>query len=386
MKKLISLFILSALSLSILASCNLFRSNATDTQNQVIQPTPNLIPGVTIQLVVKTGDTTFFDTVGQIITYRYRIRNTGTTSTPGPITATGLPITCPEINTVGNLDDLLDPEELIVCTATYTVTQADLDLGTITHIATAFVNGIASEPVTTTLTTTPPTVLSLTKTANPVIYNSLGQPITYTYVITNIGSDPLGPVQFVVSDPGLSALINCGDPALTLAPAGTVTCSAIYTITQADMDVGLVSTSATASGEGLAPSLPAGATITKDVSAPTPPGLVVGSTITHKVAQGEWLWQIARCYGADPKKVSAENPQLPNPAEISPGMTVTVPNIGSDGTIYGPPCVGTHIVQATDTWDSIAQTYRADVTVLQMANKHTLTVGDELVIPLNSAK
>jgi uncharacterized repeat protein (TIGR01451 family) len=295
-------------------------------------------------------------------------------------------MTCPAINTVGNLDDALDPDELIVCTATYTITQADLDLGSITNVATVIVNGIASEPVTTTLSTSPPTVLSLTKTANPVTYDHLSQTITYTYVITNSSPNPLGPVQFVVSDPGLSTPINCGDPALTLASTATVTCSAIYTITQADMDVGLVSTSATASGAGITPSLPVGATITKDVSTPTTPGLTVGSTIQHKVAQGEWLWQIARCYGVDPKKVSAANSQLSDPAEISPDTILTIPNIGSDGTIYGPPCVRTYTVQSGDTWNSIAQTYKADVTVLQRANRHTLTVGDELVIPLNSAK
>ncbi|MBI5963119.1 MAG: LysM peptidoglycan-binding domain-containing protein [Chloroflexi bacterium] len=98
---------------------------------------------------------------------------------------------------------------------------------------------------------------------------------------------------------------------------------------------------------------------------------------------GEWLWQIARCYGANPNQVLAANP--PTPAEISPGTTVIVPSIGSDGRIYGPPCIGTHTVQSGDTWDSIALKYNADPVVLQLANKNTLTVGSVLRIPLNSA-
>ena len=102
------------------------------------------------------------------------------------------------------------------------------------------------------------------------------------------------------------------------------------------------------------------------------------------MANGEWLWQIARCYGADPSKVSAANP--PKPGEISPSTTVIVPNIGSDGKIYGPPCVGTHTVQTGDTWETIALIYNADLEVLKMVNANTLTVGDELKVPLNSAQ
>jgi hypothetical protein len=103
------------------------------------------------------------------------------------------------------------------------------------------------------------------------------------------------------------------------------------------------------------------------------------------VVDGEWLWQIARCYGADPAGTLRANLQLPNPGYLSPGITVTVPNIGSAGRIYGPPCVGPHTVQTGDTWESIAQKYNADVTVLKMVNKNILTVGQVIKVPLNSA-
>ena len=101
------------------------------------------------------------------------------------------------------------------------------------------------------------------------------------------------------------------------------------------------------------------------------------------MVEGEWLWQIARCYGADPVKVSAANP--PTPAKISKGIIVTVPNIGSVGKIYGPPCVVAYTVLAGDTWDSIAAKYNADPTVLKMANANTLTVGSVIKVPINSA-
>jgi hypothetical protein len=47
--------------------------------------------------------------------------------------------------------------------------------------------------------------------------------------------------------------------------------------------------------------------------------------------------------------------------------------------------VGYHTVQAGDTWNSIAQTYNADVVILQAANRDILSVGNVLKIPLNSA-
>jgi len=116
-----------------------------------------------------------------------------------------------------------------------------------------------------------------------------------------------------------------------------------------------------------------------------PSNLTPGTTIQHQVVSGEWLWQIARCYGADPKQVILHN-SLPNPAYITPGITITVPNIGADGrTIYGPPCVGTHTVQSGETWASIASLYNASVIVLQDVNPGSLSLGRVLKVPLNSA-
>jgi hypothetical protein len=64
---------------------------------------------------------------------------------------------------------------------------------------------------------------------------------------------------------------------------------------------------------------------------------------------------------------------------------VNVPNIGSAGKIYGPPCVATYTVQSGDTWNSIAQKYNADPGILRMVNSSTLSAGSVLKVPLNSA-
>jgi LysM repeat protein len=262
--------------------------------------------------------------------------------------------------------------------------QSDLDKGSITTVTTANVNGTLSNPVTTTVATVPNRILTLTKSATPTNYDHLGQTLTYTYVITNTGTLAIGPAQFTVSDTGLSVPLNCGNPDTTLASNATVNCSTPYTVTQTDMDTGSVATTATASGGGVGPSQPASATVTKTSTS----NLTRGSNVDHIVFDGEWLWQIARCYGANPTAVVKANPQLPNPAMIKAGTKVHVPNIGSDGTIYQTnppvPCVAKHTVQTGETWNSIALKYNADVNLLKMINANNMAVGIVLKVPLNS--
>jgi LysM repeat protein len=64
-------------------------------------------------------------------------------------------------------------------------------------------------------------------------------------------------------------------------------------------------------------------------------------------------------------------------------MIINVPNIGSAGTLYGPPCVVAYKVQSGDTWESIASQYNADVALLKMVNKGVLS--GEIKVPRNSA-
>ncbi len=186
MTKLIRSFLVSVLMISILSACF---PTAGDTAAQIALATPTLA-ATTIQLTVQT-DAATLTTAGQVIKYTYTVRNSGAASVPGTIVVTGA--ACPAVNTIGNLDGAFDPNETITCTFDYIVTQADLDKGSVTNISTAIVNGINSNSVTTTTSKAPPTVLNLTKTANPATYDQLGQIITYTYVIMNSGAATLGP-------------------------------------------------------------------------------------------------------------------------------------------------------------------------------------------------
>jgi uncharacterized repeat protein (TIGR01451 family) len=305
---------------------------------------------------------------------------------------------------VGNLNDALDIEEEIVCPYQYTITESDFNTGSVTNLATATVGGVTSNQDGLTLTRVQSSGLTLAKAANPTSYAQVGQVINYTYTITNLGTTPLGPTQFVINDNKLTAPLNCGPADTILAPNQPINCAATYSITQADMGALNVTNSATASGAGQV-SAAVSATVTNSALAPTPtPTLIItpppsgstcptsqqqkvlGSTCLHQVAKGEWLIQIGRCYGVSLNElISANRSQIQDPSLILPSMLLTVPGLGSAGTIYGSPCIIFVTVQSGDTFPSLALRYNAREDVLRLANPGGLVVGQQARIPINSA-
>ena len=391
MGQFIRLLILGIVVVLILYACNLF-TNRDGT------PTPSISGELTpVRLTIQAVNASeAFNRVGQVITYNYVVTNTGTNALPGPATISDDKVTgvvCPNVNTIGDLNNNLDFNESLSCTGTYPITQADLDAGLVTNNATATVNGVVSALATSTVRMTENKVLTLAKSASPTTYSQTGQTITYTYTINNTGAAPVGPAQFVVRDDHITTPINCGAAGTTLATNQPLTCTAIYTITQNDMTVAQVTNSATAAGGGAGSINPATVSITNTTYQPpagTPSNLTPGSTIRHKVVDGEWMLQIARCYGANFDAVLLANPGVTDADLIFPfpkTPELTVPNIGSVGPIYGPvDCVVFYTVKAGDSWESIARQFNADMEVLRAANVgKTVSNGVELKIPRNSA-
>jgi len=109
-------------------------------------------------------------------------------------------------------------------------------------------------------------------------------------------------------------------------------------------------------------------------------GLTPGTTVSHTVTRGEWLLQIARCYGAAYSAIRAAN-TLRNPDYILPGQVISVPAIGSEGRIVGPPCVVAYIVQPGDTWETLAARFATTAAILQRANPGALATGRAIWVP-----
>jgi uncharacterized repeat protein (TIGR01451 family) len=141
----------------------------------------------------------------------------------------------------------LAPGASTTCTATYVVSQADVDAGQVTNTAVAS----GTPPGNTTPTTSPPSTatvtavaapgLSVVKSASEASVSQVGDTIDYRFQVTNTGNVTLRHVRVVDGMAGLSP-ISC--PTDTLAPSASETCTATYTVTQADIDAGALSNTA----------------------------------------------------------------------------------------------------------------------------------------------
>ncbi|WP_416443777.1 Ig-like domain-containing protein [Leeuwenhoekiella sp. A16] len=244
-----------------------------DNSNLEDDPTVTNLPGAGAIGLIKTG--TFTDEsgdgyaqVGETISYSFSVTNTG------DVTISGVTI---EDALIGISDLAITPATLLpgesgTATATYTITQTDIDQGQITNTAIATGTDPAGQPVTDTsddnsnleddptVTTLPGAgTIGLIKTGTFTDesgdgYAQVGETISYSFSVTNTGDVSISGVTIEDALIGISALTIT--PA-TLLPGETGTATASYTITQTDIDQGQITNTALASGTD-----PQGGTVT----------------------------------------------------------------------------------------------------------------------------
>jgi gliding motility-associated-like protein/uncharacterized repeat protein (TIGR01451 family) len=141
----------------------------------------------------------------------------------------------------------LSPGASVVFTATYVVTQQDIDnLETITNLATASAeydgNSVeATDDETINLLMQDP-LLTLDKTASPSSFEAVGDLITYTIVVRNTSDVDI--TEITVED----SMIGLDDSIPLLMPGQFASFTQTYLTTQADMDFGSVVNIARATG------------------------------------------------------------------------------------------------------------------------------------------
>ncbi len=235
---------------------------ATDMDGATVAAIQNpalLLRKAALNQAMETTDS--FSFVGEIITYNYEVSNTGNVSLAGPVTlvdnqtAANQPApTCPAVSTVGNMDGFLDPGEMIVCSTTRTITQADLNSGQVLNLATASADGTDSNEDFATIDAQQNRSLGLQKMANPTQYGMVGDIINYSFTVTNNGNVSLaGPVtvnddQETVTCPAVSTVGNNDG---NLDPGESVVCTASRNIDQADINAGSITNTATASADSV---------------------------------------------------------------------------------------------------------------------------------------
>ncbi|MEL7129710.1 MAG: hypothetical protein AAGK23_09190 [Pseudomonadota bacterium] len=214
----------------------------------------------------KRALTASFTAVNDVLSYAYDVTNRGTVTITSAISVTDdlIPaVSCPALPAGG-----LPPNGVLTCTGTYPVTQADIDAGSVTNIASAS-DGITTSPNdTATVNASQTSSLAMTKTATPQTFSSVGDAVAYEYVVTNTGNTTItSPVS--ISDDQVT--VSC--PALPgggLAPTASLTCTASDTIDQADLDAGSLTNTATATaGSVSSPS------VSETITAAQAPALVI---------------------------------------------------------------------------------------------------------------
>jgi len=229
---------------------------------------------------VKSATPATYDHVGQVISYSYVLTNTGNVTLSGPFTVTDnkATVSCPDTASLVH-------GASITCAATYTITQADLDAGSVTNTATGHgffgETPIDSNVATATVTAVAHPAIHIMKTASPASLPVGGGSVTYTYVVTNPGNVALSSVTVtdVISGTSTAActptgLVKTGgNQDANLDPGETWTYTCTKTIT--------VSTSNTAVATGHLGEGSVSSTASATVSVATPaPTLVIAKAVT----------------------------------------------------------------------------------------------------------
>jgi gliding motility-associated-like protein/uncharacterized repeat protein (TIGR01451 family) len=213
-------------------------------------------------LIEKTADKASVSSANEIITYTYEVTNNGNT------TLTSVSVSDDKLGAVILNATTLTPGGVTEGTKTYTVTQADINSGdNIVNVATVTTAEGATDNDNASVSINQQTGLTLSKTAAQTSYNAVGQEIEYTLIVENTGNVTL--TNVTVSDP----LTGLDETIASLAAGASQTFNESYTITQADLNNGSLSNTASASGTG-----PDGIVNDSDavtISATQTPGLTV---------------------------------------------------------------------------------------------------------------
>ena len=196
-------------------------NQVTVTSNPAAATISMAAPALTM---AKSVTETSFSTVGTVLHYSYLVKNTGNVTVTGPSRIADNKINGGTSFICAVLGDLV-VGATVSCNMTYTVTQSDLNAGSVTNSAVAS-GSYGGSPVTSpTDSRTVPAIqspaLSLAKIVNSAPYTTEGQVITYTYTITNTGNVTLiGP--FTVTDDRQGAF-TCGSG--PVVPTETTSCT-----------------------------------------------------------------------------------------------------------------------------------------------------------------
>ena len=259
-------------------------------------------------------------------------------------------------------------------TVTLVVQIAPGASGPILNIVTATA-GTVSQPVTAQASANvevspvvpPATGLSITKSTASLTYSAVDGVVTYTLVATNTGTVTLTGVTITDAN---ATLANCAP--VTLTPGQTITCTATHLVTQADLDRGTLTN--TASVSGLPPTGPA---VSANSAAVVTPAMPHSSLEVTKSSPSTSFSKVGDQIAYTITATNTGNVTLTSVSISDPNgvLGVCVPTNLAPGQSLS--CTATHTVTAADV--------ATKVIVNQAAATASPVTDFEVVCPLLSA-
>src|SRR5690606_35157398 len=214
-------------------------------------------PELTVtKVITSTGP---YSEVGDEITYDIVVTNTGNVTIDNIVlTDANADIPAGEEN-IGTLA----PTESRTIAVTHTITQDDLNAGSVSNQALVNGNGPDGTPITDVTSDNPdtpdpddPTDTDVVQTPELTVtkvitstgpYNTVGQEITYDIVVTTTGNVTIDDIVLADADADILSALSLHD-ALPISESRTI--AVTHTITQDDLDNGSVSNQALVNGDG----------------------------------------------------------------------------------------------------------------------------------------
>lgn len=227
-------------------------SNEAKVTTPIVTPKPSIVLSKTVDKAKLTGD---MAKAGADLSYGFKITNNGN------VTISGITIS-DKLSGVSTITiswpgaaGALEAGQSATGTAKYNVKQSDVDTGSVTNTAqatgtskTTGTNITSNESTATTDITRSPS-MTLTKSSTPTNVNAIdavvGHEITYNFKITNTGNTRINELK--ISD-SMKEIGTVTPSKNSIAPGETATATAKHKLTQAEIDAGTVTNTATATG------------------------------------------------------------------------------------------------------------------------------------------
>lgn len=235
----------------------------TDSHGGSLTASSSASTGIERNAAIKTVKTTDKTSItgdaakpGTEIRYTVKVTNTGNVTLRN--------VTCDDsMRGIGRIAldrTQLAPGETATGTASHAITQSDIDSGVVTNTASSSADApdaskaVSNEStVTTNIDRTPRLTLAKTteRTHIPADEARAGEKITYELILENAGNVTVSDIDIAdaLADNGTLRIEWGGKTAHSLAPGETVKATATHTVTEADIDAGIVENIAKAGGK-----------------------------------------------------------------------------------------------------------------------------------------